>query len=102
MNDLFSLAAGPYGALALCLSAIVWLVAQWQKCRAALQAEMAARLDDSKATTESLLALNDRIHLTIAQLSAIAKSLRPGASLPPTPTEPTAAPSRLSRPGSPK
>jgi len=41
--------------------------------RAQLQAEHAARLDDAKATTQTLLELNDRIHRTLDGLEALTR-----------------------------
>lgn len=45
--------------------------------RALLQTEHAARLEDAKATTGTLLALNDRIHRTLDNLEALTRGTRP-------------------------
>ena len=102
MKEALDLAIGPYGALSLTLAAVVYLAVQWQKCRAALAREMAARLEDSKCTTDTLLALNDKIHKTIAQLGTIARQLKAERSATSIPPERYDAPVRLSRPGPPK
>ena len=102
MREALELAIGPYGALALTIAGLVYVVRQWHACRAALLKETAARLEDSKCATDALLALNDKIHHTIADLAKIARQIkaeRCGTSIPP---EHSAAPVRLSRPGPPK
>ena len=93
------LAIGPAGALVIALTAAVLAgkelrrkhmaevkrleqllaerTGECEQCRAQLQAEHAARLDDAKATTATLLSLNDRIHQTLDNLEALTRGTRP-------------------------
>lgn len=52
--------------------------------RCQLQQEHAARLEDAKATTRTLLDLNDRIHRTLDTLETLTRSRTTGTT-PPTP-----------------
>jgi hypothetical protein len=96
------LALGPAGALVVALSFAVLagrelrrkhqaevlrlealLTSRTAECaqtRDQLAAEHAARLEDAKATTTTLLALNDRIHKTLDSLEALTRGTRPPMS----------------------
>ena len=84
-------ALGPFGALALALAGLLWVVRQWRAdvrtLATKLEQEHQARLEDAKTATEAMLELNDRAHQTVAQLAEIAERLRRTASsLPPPAT----------------
>jgi type VI protein secretion system component VasK len=83
LTDVLETVAGPFGALALAVIALVWVVRTWraevQRLRAEhlteLEASRAectrlseARIADAKLNTEALQAVNDRMHDAIQKL----------------------------------
>lgn len=85
---------GPLGALVAAMGAVVWLVRTWRAEVAQLRAEIRceqeklmaehdARLADAKATTEVMMALNDRSHDVIRKLWEMYRQKNP-----PSPSKP--------------